>query len=219
MQHTPQLLLVGGPNGAGKSSFSKLLSEPGAVIFDVDKVIARIVAQTPAMPKKQVYQKSTQEFFNEASQAIKRKQHFTLETNFRDAGLADVVAEFKRYGYTTNMVYLTLAHIQQSIDRVNERVHNGGHYVDHKNIEQNYDLGLEHLEQFADRFDNLEILDASGANYELRSLLSIRNGVREYLSNLLPARVAETINTIASQFPPRSTEQDENQSLFRDFRR
>ena len=209
MQHTPQLLLVGGPNGAGKSSFSKLLSEPDAVIFDVDKVIARIVAQTPAMPKKQVYQKSTQEFFNQASQAIKLKQHFTLETNFRDASLADVVAEFKRYGYTTNMVYLTLEHIQQSIDRVNERVHNGGHYVDHKNIEQNYDLGLEHLEQFADRFDRLEIVDASGTNQVLRSLLSVHQDTVEYLSNNLPERVAATITAIAGRFDLPAHEHDQ----------
>ena len=42
MSNNPQLLFVAGPNGAGKSTFSKELSEPGAVIFDVDKVVLRI---------------------------------------------------------------------------------------------------------------------------------------------------------------------------------
>jgi predicted ABC-type ATPase len=46
MSNNPQLLFVAGPNGAGKSTFSKELSEPDAVIFDVDKVIARIKAQS-----------------------------------------------------------------------------------------------------------------------------------------------------------------------------
>ena len=55
MPDNPQLLFVAGPNGAGKSTFSKELSLPGAVIFDVDKVIARIEAQSPGIPKKQVY--------------------------------------------------------------------------------------------------------------------------------------------------------------------
>lgn len=50
MSNNPQLLYVAGPNGAGKSTFSKDLSEPGAIIFDVDKVIARIEAQSPVMP-------------------------------------------------------------------------------------------------------------------------------------------------------------------------
>jgi dephospho-CoA kinase len=39
MQNNPQLLFVAGPNGAGKSTFSKTFSKPGAIIFDVDKVI------------------------------------------------------------------------------------------------------------------------------------------------------------------------------------
>ena len=105
MSNNPQLLYVAGPNGAGKSTFSKELSAPGAIIFDADKVIARIEAQAPGMPKKKVYDTATMEFFNQAKEAIRLKQHFTLETNFRDKELMDIAQEFKRYGYTTNMVY------------------------------------------------------------------------------------------------------------------
>jgi predicted ABC-type ATPase len=134
MSNNPQLLFVAGPNGAGKSTYSKDLSEPGAIIFDVDKVIARTEAQSPDMPKKQVYDAATQEFFKQANEAVRHKQHFTLETNFRDKELVDIADEFKRYGYTANMVYLTLENIDQSTSRVNERVLDGGHFVDHKNI-------------------------------------------------------------------------------------
>ncbi len=70
MSNNPQLLYVAGPNGAGKSTFSKELSKPGAIIFDVDKVIARIEAQSPGMPKKQVYDTATKEFFNQAKAAF-----------------------------------------------------------------------------------------------------------------------------------------------------
>lgn len=138
MSNNPQLLFVAGPNGAGKSTFSKELSEPDAVIFDVDKVIARIEAQSPNMPKKQVYEEATEDFFKQVTIAVKEKRHFTLETNFRDDNLVDIVAEFKRHGYTTNMIYLTLENIDQSVYRVNQRVKNGGHFVDHKNRSQEY---------------------------------------------------------------------------------
>jgi predicted ABC-type ATPase len=116
-------------------------------------VIARITACTPVLSKKQVYQAATQEFLDQATAAIRQRQHFTLETNFRDESPLSVIDEFKRYGYTINMVYLTLEHTQQSIDRVSQRVKNGGHYVDEKNIRENYEIGLEYLEQYADRFD------------------------------------------------------------------
>ena len=208
MPVNPQLLFVAGPNGAGKSTFSKKLSDPGAVIFDVDKVIARIEAQSPDMPKKVVYQTATQEFFNLATEAVRRKQHFTLETNFRDDQLADIVAEFKRNGYTTNMVYMVLNNIKKSVSRVNQRVKNGGHYVDLKNIEQNYDLGLKYLERFADCFDNLEIIDASGNNFQLRSVLSIQQQQLVYSSTDLPSGAEETIKHIAYRYNSKGLDDD-----------
>lgn len=74
----------------------------------MDSVIARITARTPAPSKKQVYQAATQEFLDQAKTAITQRKHFTLETNFRDESPLSVIDEFKRFGYTINMVYLTL---------------------------------------------------------------------------------------------------------------
>ncbi len=203
MSANPQLLFVAGPNGAGKSTFSKNISEPGAVIFDVDKVIAPIEAQWPDMPKKQLYQEATNEFFKQVTDAVKQKRHFTLETNFRDEDLLDIVAEFKRHGYTANMIYMTLKSVKESVSRVNQRVKNGGHYVDLNNIEQNYTLGLQYLESFAHRFDNLEIITTSGDDFQIRSLLSIRQQKLVYLSTDLPFEIEDIIKRMVDQFNSR----------------
>jgi len=200
MPDHPHLLFVAGPNGSGKSTFSKALSQPGAVIFDVDKIITIIEQRFPTMSKKQVYQEATQEFYDQASTAVDKRQHFTLETNFRDEPLVDIVANFKRNGYTTNMVYLTLDSIELSASRVTERVSNGGHYVDLKNIQLNYKIGLQYLEHFGDAFDNLDIVDASKDPKTLRSLLKIENQKLVYLSNSLPHNVEQTIINIADRY-------------------
>jgi len=200
MPNHPQLLFVAGPNGAGKSTYSKKLSEPSAIIFDVDNIIPLIASQSPTMPKKQVYLAATQEFFNQATEAIRQRKHFTLETNFRDEQLVDVVAEFKRFGYTTNLVYLTLDNIEQSSNRVNQRVLNGGHHVDLKNIRPNYEIGLQCLERFADRFDNLSILDASKDNDIPKPLLQIEQQLLVYLKDILPVSIEQTIINIADRF-------------------
>jgi predicted ABC-type ATPase len=206
MSNNPQLLFVAGPNGAGKSTFSKELSEPGAIIFDVDIVVARIEAQSPNMPKKQVYEDATKEFLKQAISAVNDKRHFTLETNFRDDDLVDVVAEFKRYGYTTNMIYLTLESIDQSVFRVNQRVKNGGHFVDLKTIEQNYKLGLQYLEKYADRFDNLQIINASGDFGKMRSLLSVQEKQLVYLNEDLPDWIENELTNIARQYKDNDNE-------------
>jgi predicted ABC-type ATPase len=219
MSNNPQLLFVAGPNGAGKSTYSKDLSEPDAIIFDVDKVIARIEAQSPDMSKKQVYDAATQEFFEQVNEAVRHKQHFTLETNFRDKELVDIVSEFKRFGYTTNMVYLTLESIEQSSVRVNKRVLDGGHFVDHKNILLNYNEGLQYLERFSDRFDRLEIIDASKGLGELELLLKIKQQQFVYLNAELPTGVEQTIINIADLYRDNSRDQDNDEERGRDFHR
>lgn len=217
MSNNPQLLYVAGPNGAGKSTFSKDLSEPGAVIFDVDKVIARIEAQSPRMPKKMVYEEATKEFFNEANKALRLKQHFTLETNFRDKELVDIADQFKRNGYTTNMVYLVLESVEQSTIRVNERVLNGGHFVDLKNILLNYNEGLQYLERFADRFDKLKIIHGLKDRGKFQSLLNIEKQQLIYLNNNLPANIAQTVTNIADRYRDSSRDNDEDEEQDRGY--
>jgi predicted ABC-type ATPase len=120
LSENPQLLIVGGPNGAGKSTHSKDLSQPGAIIFDADKVIARIEARFPDIPRESIHFAARQEFLDQVDDAIIHKRHFTIETNFRDYELMETVAHFKRHGYRTDMIYLTLKSVNQSFGRVKE---------------------------------------------------------------------------------------------------
>jgi len=106
------------------------------------------------------------------------------------------------------LIYLTLDSIEQSVFRVNERVKNGGHFVDIKNIQQNYDLGLEYIERFADHFDNVEIADASKSNQHFRSLLSIQNRSVVYQSINIPEKFVDRINSIVEKFIPPSPTQE-----------
>ena len=219
MSNNPQLLYIAGPNGAGKSTFSKDLSNPGAIIFDVDKVIARIEAQSPGMPKKKVYDIATQEFFNLANEAIRLKQHFTLETNFRDKELVDIADRFKKYGYTTNMIYLALESVEQSTVRVNKRVLDGGHFVDRKNILLNYNEGLQYLERFADSFDNLEINDASKGIGEFELMLKIKEQRLVYMGEDLPVGIEQTVINIADRFRDNSRDEDNDEEQDLGYRR
>ena len=219
MSNNPQLLYIAGPNGAGKSTFSKDLSNPGAIIFDVDKVIARIEAQSPGMPKKKVYDIATQEFFNLANEAIRLKQHFTLETNFRDKELVDIADRFKHYGYTTNMIYLALESVEQSTVRVNKRVLDGGHFVDRKNILLNYNEGLQYLERFADSFDNLEINDASKGIGEFELMLKIKEQRLVYISEHLSVGVKQIVINIADRYRGSSRDEDNDEEQDREYRR
>lgn len=174
MKHDePRLIIVAGPNGAGKSSISKYISSANALIFDPDREYRRIELQYPDLPAESIAYATDAYFLDQVDFVLMNKRSFTVETNFRDAGLMNTVARFKDAGYVTGMVYMLLPTIAQSMERVKNRVREGGHFVDEKSIRYNFSEGRKNLVFFSDRFDNLELLDGSGAPEKAKSLLRI----------------------------------------------
>jgi predicted ABC-type ATPase len=214
MNHAvPQLLIIAGPNGAGKSTFSKDLSNEGSIIFDADKEIAVIDAKYPGLPSQSVFHALQQVFLDQIDEALKQRANFTIESNFRDNSLMGTIVRFQDSGYEVNMVYLLLNGVPQSMDRVKQRVKNGGHFISDQDIIYNYHEGLKNLIFFAGRFDNLEVIDSSGSPSQLRSLLSIQSGVIKYRASSLPAWADPTINEIAIQFDRgRGQQPDQNEA-------
>ncbi|HZY39378.1 MAG TPA: zeta toxin family protein [Mucilaginibacter sp.] len=209
-KENPQLTIVGGPNGAGKSTYSGGLSPMGAFVFDADIITARVAAQLPPdVPVESIYFAVQSVFLDFVEEAIKKKRHFTIETNFRDNELMDTIARFKQNGYDTSMIYLTLNDVEQSIDRVKQRVSTGGHFVDEASIRYNFEEGLKNLEYFSDRFDNLEVIEVSKRPGQLRTLLKIKEHQLVYLSDDLPLGMWQTIMNIADRFNSRGLDNDE----------
>jgi len=219
MAESPQLLIIAGPNGAGKSTFSKDLSPTNAFIFDPDKEKALIVSKFTGLPAESINFAFEQRFLDMMEIAIKNKSDFVIETNFRDNNLWDIANRFKANGYSVNMIYFLLASIHESIDRVTYRINNGGHYVDEASIRYNYIEGLENLEYFADRFDKLEVLDASESFLQLRSVLSVQHNQLIYISADVPEKARQVITNIARRCndrgPDYNEDQDQNYGLTR----
>jgi predicted ABC-type ATPase len=214
----PQLLIVGGPNGAGKSTFSGRLSTVGAIVMDIDVITARVQARLPAeVPIESIYFAVQSVFLDAVDDAIKKRQHFTIETNFRDNELMDIISRFKQNDYHTKMIYMTLDGVEQSLARVKQRVSDGGHYVDEKSIRFNYAEGLKNLEYFSNRFDSLEILDASKKPGQIKLLLKIKQQQLVYLSDDLPAAVEQTVINIAARCQDNSRDEDNDEEQGWDY--
>ena len=143
------------------------------MIFDPDREFKRIELKYPDLPPESIAYATDAYFLDQVDFVLMNKRSFTVETNFRDAGLMNTVARFKAAGYVTGMVYMLLPTIAQSMERVRNRVKEGGHFVDEQSIRFNFSEGRKNLVFFSDRFDNLEILEGSGAPEKSKSLLRI----------------------------------------------
>ena len=215
----PQLLIIAGGNGAGKSTFSKDLSSVDAFIFDADKEIAKIEERYPGLPAESISYAVDQYFLDCVDSALTNSRDFTIETNFRDAGLMNIVNRFQENGYTISMVYLGLSDIQQSMDRVTARVAGGGHFVDTDSIRYNFEEGLKNLVYFADRFDNVEFIDASGGLNELKSLLSVQNRQLIFFADYPPEWAEQRLSQISWHFSPPAPDRDDDMEIRRGPRR
>lgn len=201
-ESAPTLIIVAGPNGAGKSSLSKFISPNDAFVFDPDREHARIRLQNPIWPEESVLYARDIYFSDQVDFVLMNKRSFTIETNLRDTDLFTTVDRFRQTGYTTGLVFMMLANVAQSLERVNNRVREDGHYVDPHSIRQNYEHGLQNLRYYADKFDHIELLDATGSPEQLRSIIRIHSRQLVFQQEKIPDWAAGISGDLSKKFNP-----------------
>jgi predicted ABC-type ATPase len=173
----PDFTVIAGPNGAGKSSFSQLLSEPGAFIFDADKVKAIKENQYPDVPVESIEMMITSAYWEAEDNAIEQNRSLTVESNLRNDFLINRLSRFKDKGYKVNLIFMLLPDVETSYERVDLRVYQKGHFVDIESIKYNFEHSLKMLKQHFGKFDLLQLFDSS-LSYKVtlpRTLLILKN--------------------------------------------
>ena len=195
----PQFLVVAGPNGAGKSTFSARFSRPGALVFDPDEQKYKIEKQYPDISLEALESEVTRKYNIFEAKALASHLHLTVESNLRNDFLSERAEFFHQNGYETRMIYMLLPDVKTSMDRVNLRVKQKGHFVDAESIRTNFEKGLENLIKTATCFDQLMILSAANTAFEKTQpqlLLTVKNGTITQKSEKIPLWCVAAINNI-----------------------
>jgi predicted ABC-type ATPase len=159
------LYVIAGPNGAGKSSLSVGLLPEGIRSFDGDLELQQLKNKFPDTDEAQLFSHVTDVLFPAAKEkAIKDGHPFAYETNFATEEVMNTVQAFQEKGYQTELIYIGLPSLDQSIARVKLRVLQGGHRVSLENIRRNYEEGLKNTAKYVDRFDRVIILENAMTN-------------------------------------------------------
>ncbi|MDB5086610.1 MAG: hypothetical protein JWR09_604 [Mucilaginibacter sp.] len=184
----PDYTIIAGPNGAGKSLFSNILSDPGSLIFDADKVKALKEKEYPDLPDESIEMMITSAYWDAEDTAIEEKKNLTVESNLRNDFLIDRLDYFKSKGYTTNLIYMLLPSVDVSFERVGLRVAQKGHFIDSKSISYNFEYGIINLKKHFGRFDNLRILNSFFQDNPstLQILLTLKNNKIHFINPIAP---------------------------------
>lgn len=163
----PAILILAGPNGAGKTTFAKryLPRFAGTTEFLNADLIA--VGLSPFSPER-VAVKAGKLMLREIEERVQRKESFAFETTLSGTIWARRIPEWHRIGYVIHLVFLSLSSVEIAIERVRNRVAEGGHDIPEDVIRRRFVTGLENFETvYRPLVDRWWLYDLSGGDPRL----------------------------------------------------
>jgi predicted ABC-type ATPase len=196
----PVLLIIAGPNGAGKSTTSlDILFDLGIKSFDFDLEFYnawRDFGYDPAV-ENGVKESVSKLFETKKQEAVASRSSFSFETNYNSSEILATIEEFKKAGFFIELVFIILETPEIAVDRVNDRVLRGGHFVDEETIRRRFYDGLNLLDSTFMLFDVVSIYISRTNSISSALLLEPENSKVE-LFNPIPESVSSHLPKLKS---------------------
>lgn len=136
----PKIIIVAGPNGAGKTTFARefLPQEAGCPVFvNADLIAAGL---SPFEPERAAIQ-AGRLMLQAIAGHVARRESFAFETTLSGVGYARQIPQWRRMGYWVELFFLSLPTADMAVQRVAERVRQGGHDIPESTIRRRFDAG------------------------------------------------------------------------------
>jgi predicted ABC-type ATPase len=177
----PQIAIVAGPNGAGKSTLAPFLLRDTFGLLEYVNADT-ISAGLSAFNTEAVALEAGRVMLSRLRELAANKRDFAFESTLATRSYAPWVSRLISEGYEFHLLFLWLNSAELAIERVAERVRNGGHRVDDGVIRRRYNRGLDNLlELYLPLATTWAIYDNSGAG----SPVLIANGEQQRISSVI----------------------------------
>lgn len=143
MQH-PNLYIIAGPNGAGKTTASySLLPE---ILHCTNFVNADEIARglSPFAPETVAVQ-AGRIMLERIEELLPQGVDFAIETTLATRSYVQLVRRAQALGYKVHLIFFFLENEEQAIQRVAQRVSNGGHNIPEDDIRRRFKRGIYNL--------------------------------------------------------------------------
>jgi predicted ABC-type ATPase len=142
----PNVVIMAGPNGAGKSTLAEsLLSNTLGIRHYVNAdTLARGLS---AFNFDEMALKAGKIMLEHLHDLARDRTNFAFETTLASRTFAPWIAGLKKAGYHFHLFFVWVPSAEVSIQRVRERVVQGGHGIPEETIRRRYQRGLENFFQ------------------------------------------------------------------------
>lgn len=140
----PNLYIIAGPNGAGKTtaSYTLLPEMLNCINFVNADEIAR--GLSPFSPNT-VDVQAARIMIQRIDELLGEKADFAIETTLATRSYVQLVHRAQSAGYKVHLLFFCLESPEQAIQRVAQRVKEGGHNVPAEVIRRRFQLGISNL--------------------------------------------------------------------------
>ena len=128
MTQPKTIIIIAGPNGAGKTTFANDLLPNEAQVetfINADLIAAGL---NPFEPERVAVQ-AGRLMLRMIRDMVDRGESFAFETTLSGRGFARMIPEWQDRGYHVKLCFLRLSTSDRAVERVAQRVREGGHHV------------------------------------------------------------------------------------------
>ena len=140
----PNLYIIAGPNGAGKTTVSfnllpDVLHCPNFVNADeIARGLSPFAPETVSIQAGRIMLQRIEEL-------LALKADFAIETTLATRSYVQLVHRAQALGYKVHLIFFYLENEEQAIQRVAQRVSNGGHDIPEEDIRRRFKRGIYNL--------------------------------------------------------------------------
>jgi predicted ABC-type ATPase len=167
----PVLTVFAGPNGSGKSSLIRQVEFEGSEnLLEPDAIAKRI---SPDLPHRAGVS-AGREVIRRTAEYLRATESFAIETTLAGNWTSSAIRAALERSFFTRLFYICLDNTERSIQRVRERVAQGGHDVPDADVRRRYARSLSNARQVLQIVHQALVFDNSGA--EPRPVFEMRRG-------------------------------------------
>ncbi len=139
---SPKLVVVGGPNGSGKSTFAEEYVERFNIPYlGADLIAAELCPEDTWSARNQ----AGRLFSQRLSETIHRRNSLVIESTLAGLSLKRHIQAAIQHNYEIILVFVTLDSPLLCIERIKERVAQGGHYVPDEDVVRRFTRARENF--------------------------------------------------------------------------